>query len=57
MYMYLIWIVRFYTIINKISLTMKCCFGGVKLRKNIPILKVYIKYFVNKTKQDYERFI
>ena len=31
---------------------MKCCFGGVKLRRNIPILKVYIKYFVSKTKQD-----
>ena len=31
---------------------MKYCFGGVKFRRNIPILKVYIKYFVIKTKQD-----
>lgn len=30
---------------------MKCCFGGVKLRRNINIFKVYIKYYVNKTKQ------
>ena len=30
---------------------MKCCFGGVKLRRNIHIFKVYIKYYVNKTKQ------